>query len=138
MATKSQAYDHPAYEVPVVFSANLATTRNATSLKFVAFTQMLLKAANIVATVIGTAGGTDAANASVATIRISGTSTSTLNVSTIGSGYVNGTYTNTNIALSLTTLSQGDLVYFKKGTDTALAADASLEMYVLPGANLTV
>lgn len=138
MATKQQAYDHPAYEVPVVFSADIASTTNALSAKFVAFTSILLKAQNIVATVLGTAGGTDAANAIISTIKISGTSTTTVNVSTLGSGNALGTYTGTNIALTLTTLSQGDLVYFKKGTDTALAASASLEMYVLPGANLTV
>ena len=139
MATKSQAYDHVAYEIPVVISGGETGAASRTSYgKFAAFTTMMLKSVTITPTVLGTAGGTDAANANLQTIKISGTTTTTIATTTLGSGNALGTYTGTNVAVTLTTFSQGDLLQIKNGTDTALKAVVTYEMYIVPGANLTV
>ena len=138
MTTKQQAYDHPAYEVPIVISAGETGAASGTSYgKFVAFSAMMLKSVTYTPTVGGTAGGTDAANSNLQLVKISGTSTTTVATTTFGSGNALGTYTGTNVSFTVTTLAQGDIVQVKNGTDTALKAVVTYELYVVPGANLT-
>ena len=143
MALKQQAYDHAAYTIPVTWCGN-TTSSAATSAKFMAFTSMLLKSVTVAAFTCGTSGGTGIANGFVAINVIKGgTATNSYVVTTYGTagaGFSLGTNTATNTVVTSTAISlaQGDLVYFTQGTDAALAATFAAEMYILPGANLTV
>lgn len=144
MATRQMAYDDPAYRAPVFFSSSIpAATNSTTASKFVAYTTMLIKSFTVMATVMGTAGGSDIANGSIYAVKISGTTTNTYahtTWGTTGAGSTIGTYTATTTtwAVAASTLAAGDLLYARKGTDATLQAVVAFEMYVSPGANLTV
>jgi len=139
MATKQQAYDHPSYIIPYPWSGGeTGAASGGLYAKYAMFTAMILKSVEYIPTVGGTAGGTDAANSWLSVVKVSGTTTTTIATTTFGSGNANGTYTGTNVALTVTTFSQGDLLQVKNGTDTALKAVVSYELYIVPGANLTV
>lgn len=140
MTTKSQAYDHPAYEVPVNESFQSTTGNGVISGRFAAFTSLIMKSAQITVAVAGTNTST------VAIIRVTaaGTATSTLGSYIIGTGVVAGTSIGTsvgqtvNIGLGTTTVLQGDMVGFLNGVDATLVCGVGIEAYVVPGANLTV
>ena len=139
MATKQQAYDHPAYITPYPWSGGeTGAASGGLYAKYACLTPMILKSVEYIPTVAGTAGGTDAANSWLSVVKVTGTTTTTVVTTTFGSGNANGTYTGTNVAIAATTFSQGDLIQVKNGTDTALKAVVTYELYVVPGAKFTV
>lgn len=141
---RQNAYDDSAYKSPIVHSAGIAAALNSESQKFVAFTSVIIKSFTVMATVMGTAGGSDIANGSLYAVKIiggTGTQTYGLNTwGTVGAGFTNGTYTATQTQWPSTagTLAAGDVIYARKGTDSTLQAIVAFEMYVVPGANLAV
>ncbi len=144
MTQRQMAYDDPAYRSPVFFSSAIPAALNSTTAtKFVAYTTMLVKSCTVLATVMGTCGGTDIANGALYAVKISGTNTSTFahtTWGTTGQGATIGTYTATTTTWPAAngTLNAGDVLYARKGTDSTLQAVVAFEMYVAPGANLTV
>lgn len=144
VSTKQQAYDDVAYRTPIIFSSNVPATLNSPSQKFLAYTTMLIKSFTVMCTAMGTCGGSDIANGSLYAVKIiSGTATQTYGVNTwgtVGAGFTNGTFTATQTLWPTTagTLNAGDVLYAQKGTDSTLQAICTFEMYVSPGASLTV
>ena len=144
VATHQNAYDDVAYRSPFLFSSNIPATLNSPSQKFVATTNMLIKSFTVMCTVMGTCGGSDIANGSIYAVKIiGGTGTQTYGVNTwgtVGAGFTNGTYTATQTTWPTTagTLNAGDVLYAQKGTDSTLQAIVNFEMFILPGASLTV
>ena len=134
MATKSQSYDHPAYEV--AFQQQAATTTllgaNAAGIKYCAFTNLIIKAVTGWVTTAGTSA--DVMNI----VKISGTATTTTAYGTLGSGGTGVVSFSPGTASQVTTL-QGDIYYAQKGTDaTGTYTAATIEYVVQPLANLTV
>ena len=138
MALMQHAYDDPAYRAPVLHSANLAAASASEGNKFVAFTTTLLKSMTSWAAIIGTGAAASTFGPIISAIKISGTNTTTLVTHTWGSGNLVGTMTGLYTALAVNTLVQGDVIYAAKGTDGTLVASAVFEMYIAPGASLTV
>lgn len=137
MATKSMAYDHPAYLIRQGESAGEAGGAATTAYgKFAAFTAMLLFAAQVSVTVAGTTTG---AASGLAVVRLSGTNTTTLATVTLSTQAVGYT---TNVALTTATgglsIVQGDVIYALSLTDATVKAALSFEMALTPGANITV
>src|ERR1035437_5989825 len=138
MAVMQHAYDDPAYRSPVVQSFDLAASSAATGEKFVAFTTIPLKSMTSWAAIMGTGAAATTSGPIISAIKISGTNTTTLVTHTWGSGNLVGTMTGLYTAIAVNTLAQGDVVYCQKGTDGTLVGSAVFEMYIAPGANLTV
>lgn len=98
MATKSMAYDAPAYQAVMPLGFSLTGNAGATA-KFAAFTDTLVKSFTVKATTAGTSADV------VTAYKYSGTATTTHVLTTIGSGVVTGT----NV-VSTFTLAQGELL----------------------------
>lgn len=129
MATKNQAYDHPAYVTPYVFSGSTTAGANGTTTKFAAFTAMQIKSVTTAPNVASTAAGSQPL---LYTVSGTTTATSTLTVLT------SAARTARNDALSTAvTLAQGDQFYVTHGTDATAVLSVAVECYVTPGANLT-
>jgi len=129
MATKSMAYDHPAYEAVINKDFAIAAGSGAASVpKFVAFTSKIVKSVTLKPTTAGTS------NDIASLIQISGTTTTTTALATIGSGVT--TFTQVALA-SNTAIAQGDTYYIVKGTDATLALAGELEEVIAPGATVT-
>lgn len=126
MTTKSQAYDHPAYQVPVVYSGSSTAGANGVTTKFAAFTAQKIKSVTLGINVASTS-----ATQPVMYVK-SGTSTTTSTLSAITSAAVDVK----NNALDVT-LAQGDQFWVAHGTDATVVVAAAVESYVIPGANLT-
>ncbi len=130
MATKSLAYDHPAYVTPYVFSGATTVGANGATTKFAAFTAMQIKAIQTSPNIASTAAGSQPL---MYTVSGTTTATSTLTVLT------SAARTTRNDALSTAvTLAQGDQFYVTHGTDATAQLAVSFECYATPGANLTV
>ena len=137
--TQSLAYDAPAYRVPQTFDfqAGTAPSGGVSGRSAVPF-DMYVKAAQFTVGILGTNTST------VAVIRVSGTSTATTTLGSyiIGTGVVTGTSIGTsvgqkaNLAISNTRLYQGDQVAFLNGVDISVGVAATLECYIVPGADL--
>ena len=139
--TKQQAYDHPAYEVPISFNLGDSNALAASgAARFVAWTNMILKSATLTVGVAGTNTST------VAFIKVSaaGTATTTIASLFIGTGVVAGTSIGTAagqtayISLGTTAMAQGDMLGLLNGIDATAQLAVSIEAYLTPGANLTV
>jgi len=130
MATRSMQYDHQAYTTPLPIggfeAGGAATTLYG---KYAAFTAMIAKSAQITLTVIGTT-----VTASFNIIKITGTTTSTLAATTVGTNAIG---TTTNVTLGSTTVIQGDQIITQSGVDATSKAAVSYELLVVPGANVT-
>ncbi len=176
MTQKSMAYDSPVYQavlpIPLYGTSTLAGGANtptmtgnvAQSSKYVAFTNMLIKSLNIVATTIGTStaapaapllyrvtnNGTNAISTVTATYTLSAFAilpTGTAAVST--SAYVINALPTTAISSSGASgnslvlqnsaipLLQGDSVYIAKGPDATEVVVPVLEAVIAPNANVT-
>lgn len=134
MASKSMAYDNPAYQA--VDGAPLGVvgpTSATTSTKFAAFTAKYIKSITIKPTTA--AGASDV----ISLIQISGTSTTTTALTTFGSGVT--TYTNVQPASGTQSLgnavAQGDTYYVVKGTDTSGIYIGEVESVIQPLASVT-
>lgn len=134
MATKSMAYDHASYIARWGESAGevggAATTQYA---KFAQFTASQAFSAQVTVTTAGTA-----TTHLISFIKISGTATSTLATTTLGTAAAG---TTTNVLLSTAAggvaLAQGDILAALTGADAAGKAAVSYEMGLLPTANVT-
>lgn len=130
MATKSMQYDHPAYTavLPVGLGVNAAGANSIGSGRFTAFTQTLVKSITIA---VVTAGTSTANHVMSALVYRGGTATDTQALATMGSsGFVNVT--------STLTLTQGDTLAVRGGTDATMVWQAGAEMVIVPGATVTV
>lgn len=125
MATKSMAYDAPAYQAVMPLGFNLTGANGATA-KFAAFTDMLVKSITVKATTAGTS------NDVITSYKYSGTATTTQVLTTIGSGVVTGT----NV-VSTFTLARGDVLGIVKGTDATAVYGVGVEMVIIPTADVT-
>lgn len=125
MATKSMAYDAPAYQAVMPLGFSLTGNAGATA-KFAAFTDTLVKSFTVKATTAGTS------NDVVTAYKYSGTATTTHVLTTIGSGVVTGT----NV-VSTFTLAQGDAIGIVKGTDATAVYGVGVELALVPGATVT-
>ena len=126
MTVKNYAYDHPAYQAPVVYSSGSAAGANGVSQKFAAFTAQKIKSVTLG---VNTAG-TSATQPLLYTK--SGTATATATLSAISSAAI----TPKNNALNIT-LAQGDQFWVAHGTDATIALSVAVETYVVAGADLT-
>ena len=126
MATKSMAYDHPAYLARYTSGGSIAASGNH---RFVAFTDMLVKAYNFKPKTAGTI-----ANAITAIkINANGTGTTTHVLTTYGSAAI----ASTNI-LGTFTLAVGDCLDINNaGTDATIQLACSVEYALVPGAAVT-
>lgn len=130
MAVKSMGYDHPTYTAVNHENVGPITGNAGTSQKCVAFTSMIMKSVTLKPTVAGTSADVSSF------IQISGTTTTTTALSTIGSGAT--AFVNVPFAAPQPVLAQGDTYYVVKGTDATLNLAAAFEEVVQPLANVTV
>ena len=132
MSTRSMSYDHPAYlaVLPVALGRNTAGA-SAVSNRFVAFTTTLVKSMSSIAVTSGTS--TTHIMRSIV-LRNGGTSTETAVLYTLGSAALS---TGVGYVATTLTLFQGDAVAVLGGSDATMVAEHSLEMLILPGANVT-
>lgn len=127
MATKSMAYDHPAYLVPVVYSGSTTVGANGVTTKFAAYTAMKIKQViqkpNLA--LITTAAGSQPLLYSQTG---STTSTTTLTVLTSAS------YAAVTDDIADVTLAAGDCFWVTHGTDAAVSNSVAIECQLIPGA----
>ncbi len=124
------AYDHPAYRVPALGGGATTAGNGTVSARFCAFTAMIAKSAQVTAAVAGTSAGH-----TIQISKVSGTATTSLAVTTLGTGAVG---TTTNLLLGSTALAQGDQLICSNGTDATGVAVVAYELLVNPGADVTV
>jgi len=158
MATKNMAYDHPAYlavvSQPALSIAGTGITGSATNTqKYAAFTSMLVKSITAISTVLGTSAdtcllfritnnGTTAVNTVTATYTY-GTvlaSAAYFGNATLNTASAVGTSAATSNTLTIganPALLQGDQWYVQKGTDATCTNVYSVEMAILPLANVS-
>lgn len=132
MAISNFAYDHPAYLTR--FAAGSQTTPGNTTVsnRFVAFTDMIARSAQVTVIV----AGTSATTGHVITVqKVSGTTTTALATATLGTSVIGVT---TNLDLANTALAPGDLLISRSGTDATGAAAVSYELSIRSGANLNI
>jgi hypothetical protein len=159
MATKNMAYDHAAYlavvSLPALSTAGTGITGSATNTqKYVAFTSMLVKSITAASTTIGTSAdsvlffritnnGTTAVNTVTATYTY-GTilaSAAYFGNATLNTSSAVGTSAATSNTLTVgasPALLQGDQWYVQKGTDATCTNVYSVELAILPLANVSV
>lgn len=130
MATKSMAYDHPAYTTPMSVGGVIAAGVSA-QFKFPAWTNLILKSAQVQAN----GGGTGGAQDIVRLHRISDQGTTTTSIGVIGT-WTAGQFNSVNY-VGTHTFTKGDAFAITKGTDATVMYAASAELYVVPGANVT-
>lgn len=137
MATKNMAYDHPAYtsvrNLPVIGITAGLSGSGGTGVKYCSFTQQLIKSVTLKPTTAGTSNDVSSL------IQISGTTTTTTALATIGSGataVVNAAPTSGTASLG-NAMIQGDTYYVVKGTDATLVLIGEIEVATQPLANVT-
>lgn len=127
MATKSMAYDHPAYLVPLPFSGSTTAGANGVSTKWAAFTAMKLKSVTLGINVAST-------SASQPLLYVkSGTATTTNTLTALTSAAT----TPLNNDLSSVAVIQGDQFWVTHGTDATAVLGVCVEAVVTPGAAVT-
>ena len=128
MATKSMAYDNPAYMAPVIYSGLTAAGANGVSTKFASYTAQLIKAVIMSAVVNSTSSTTPLLYSK------SGTATATNTLTAITSAATASVY---NVLATAVTLAQGDQFWVTHGTDATVAAAVAIETVVIPGSAIT-
>lgn len=137
MATRDFRYDHPAYLVPQCASPpEIAAGSAAVGAKFVAFTTLLLKSATLMVNVAGT---TTAAAANTYTYSIvDGTTTTSVGFSgNLGTTVAFTAGTNVVLGGGTTTMTQGQQLVAKRGTDATATAVVTYEFLIAPRASVT-
>lgn len=129
MTTKTQAYDHPAYLVPYVFSGHSAVGANGVTNKFTAFTAMKLKQC-VYAPVLALV--TTAAGSQPLLYTQSGTATATTTLTVLTSA----AYTANTVDITDVTLAAGDNFWATHGTDATASVGFAFEAVVIPGSAL--
>ena len=134
MVTKNMAYDHPAYIVPHMPSFTTTAGAAGVGAKFIAFTTTLMKSATVM---VQTAGTVTTANFNDYTFfKVNGTSTTSVGYS--GNLWTTVAFTaGTQVPLT-GTLSVGEMLCAKHGTDATQVAAIGYELLLSPGANVTV
>lgn len=133
MATKSMAYDHPAYTNVKSIILGAVTGNVGVSLKYAAFTNETIKAVCAHVTVAGTTAGDV-----LSLISVTGTTTTTTAILTAGSANpATGAASYTALATAIQMI-QGDMAYLVKGADATLTYAATFEMVTQPLASVTV
>lgn len=135
MATKSMAYDHPAYLVPVTPSFTTTAGASGVGAKFLAFTDLVMKSATATLATTGTL--TAAGNMQLTFQKRSTNGTTSVgfvNLNPFGTATVNPV--GTQVALT-GTLTKGEQLVAVSGTDATMVAVVSYELYLAPGANVT-
>ena len=127
MTTKSMAYDHPAYLVPVVYSGSTVAGANGVSPKFAAFTAQKIKSVTLGPAVAATSS-TDPK-----LFIKSGTATTTTALSALTSAASAAV----NNDVSSLALAQGDQFWIAHGTDATVVAAVAIETVVVPGSTIT-
>lgn len=132
MAQINMAYDHPAYTIHN-FSVlpRAAAGASGVSGRFTACTSMLVK--SISSQVITSGTSTTHVMRSVV-FRNGGTSTETSVLYTLGSAALSTGYGSAQV--STLTLTAGDAVAVMGGTDATMVSEHTLEVVILPGANV--
>lgn len=130
MATKSFAYDHPAYLVPQTVGGVIAAGVSS-QFKFPVWTNMILKSVQAQAN----GAGTGAAQDILRLHRISNSGTTTTSLAVIGTWTAGQFHTQNYVGTH--TFTKGDGIALTKGTDATVALAVSAEMYVAPGADVT-
>lgn len=136
MATKSMAYDHPAYLVPLNMpGGEIAATASSKTARFSVPYAMTVKSMQV--TVI-TAGGTVNA-VSLVRQASGGTALTTLaSAATAISTSVGGVTTNVLMTGAGATLAAGDVLWAAKGAADATAVfGVGIEAVIIPGADVT-
>lgn len=135
MASKSMAYDHPAYlaVIPVAL-APCAAGASAIGGRFVAWTSMAIKS---VSSAVITTGTSTTHIQRLLIYRNGGTSTETTALFTLGSAGLS-TGVGNFAATSTMTLGSGDIVAGLQGSDSQMVSAFTLELVITPGANVTV
>ena len=136
MATKSMAYDHPAYTVPVTFGGEIAAAASSKTQRFAVYTAMAIKSFN--ATVI-TAGGT-VNGVNLVRLAAGGTALTTMAsiASTIGTNAGGVTINALATHASASALAQGDVLWAEKGSGDGVGVyGVGVELVLVPGANVT-
>ena len=131
MTSKSMAYDHPAYTVPVVYSGSTTAGANGVTTKFAAYTAMKIKAVHSgpnLALVTTAAGSQPLLYSQHGTA----TATTTLTVLTSAS-YAN---ISDDLATEIT-LAAGDAFWYTHGTDATTSRAVAVECVLVPGADVT-
>ena len=130
MATKSMAYDHPAYLVPVTSSDVVGPGAATTYARFCAYTAMVLKSVQIQVATLGTA------SAACTIYKVSaGTTTTSLAAYAMSTSAVGVT---TNLLIGAAgTMVQGDSLYILTGADATARQVAAYELNLGPGATVT-
>ena len=129
MTTRSMAYDHPAYTVPQIFSANTVVGAAGVSQKWAAFTTMRIEAVQIGVLIASTSASQPLLYSK------SGTATATTTLTALTSAAV--APINYAISSSLA-LAQGDQFWVTHGADATTQLAVSVEAYITAGAALTV
>ena len=132
MANKSQAYDSPVYLTPQIMVGQIAAAASSV-VKFPVWTKMVLKSVQISSVAAGTGAATD--EFLLQRVQIDptlGTATASLaalatNTAAMYSKNIQGTWTFT----------QGEFIQVAKGTEGTSQYSVSLEVFLVPGANIT-
>lgn len=127
MATKSMAYDHPAYQVRGFTHINLPATAASTSVnKFAAYTSLKIKSIGAVINVAGTAAaaGWDILNG-------------TTSVGALTAGTTAAAGVITQLATDIALTSGGYLDIKTKADSATLAGALTIEYELSPGADVT-
>lgn len=123
--SKQLAYDHVAYQVPVIMSGSTTAGANGVSQKFAAFTAMQIRAVPL----RPNAASTSASQPLM--YSINGTTTTTTTLSALTSAAIT---VQPNLLATAVTLAQGDVIYLTHGTDTTASLSFAVEAYAVPGA----
>lgn len=128
MATKSMAYDHPAYTVPIPFSGLSGVGASGVTTKWAAYTAMQLKSITQ-----GPVIATTAAGSQPLLFKKTGTTTTTTTLTVLTSAASAAINDTLNV-----TLAQGDQFWYTHGTDATCAIAVAVEALVVPGSTVTV
>jgi hypothetical protein len=127
MATKNFAYDHPAYQVPYVFSGSTAVGANGVSTKFAAFTAMKIKGTVMAPNVASTSASQPVMYTK------SGTATATTTLTALTSAATAAIVND----ITDVTLAQGDQFWIAHGTDATVSLSVAIQAELIPGADIS-
>ncbi len=128
MTAKTLAYDHGAYQIPVVISGPTTAGANGVTAKFIAFTAMQIRACAMRPITASTAAGSQPL-----LFKLTATTTTTTTLTALTSAAIT---TLPNVLATAVTLAQGDVFWATHGTDTTAVVGVAIEAYAVPGASL--
>ena len=124
-------YDHPEYLVAKGHSITTTAGNGTVGGRFVAYTDTILKSAQVVAVTAGTTAG------HTLTFRVisgNGTTTTSVGSVTLSTSSAN---TSTNVSLGNAAMTKGDVLTITNGTDATGVAAVSVEYRTRPTAAVT-